>query len=445
MKQINARTASAFVIANMIGTGVFTSLGFQLLTTTSPISIVLLWLIGGLTALCGAVVYSELGAAMPRSGGEYNFLSVIYHPFLGFLSGWSSLIVGFAAPVALACMALSSYVCNIYPAISEMWLAMGVLTVITLLHAFNPRIGIAAQSVLTWAKVLIIVVFIVVGFSVEPGGASNFDHVSDFDVSELFTTSFAVSLIWVYYAYSGWNAAAYISGDIVNPRRNVPLALVSSTLVVIVLYVLLNVVFIRTTPIAEMAGEVEIGLISARHIFGATGGNVVGLLIALMLMSSISSMVYVGPRVGVTMGEDHRFFRFLTHRNAKDCPSWAIWAQWGVSALLILTGSFRVVTQYTGIIISLFALLTVVGVFVHRHRYPDVERPYRTHLYPWPPILFGVVFVWSIVYLIFDDFQQVFVSHQQAAPWTTVMSFGTLLLGALIWWAEGKIKLRVKS
>lgn len=445
MKQINARTASAFVIANMIGTGVFTSLGFQLLTTTSPVSIVLLWLIGGLTALCGAVVYSELGAAMPRSGGEYNFLSVIYHPFLGFLSGWSSLIVGFAAPVALACMALSSYVCNIFPAISEMWLAMGVLTVITLLHAFNPRIGIAAQSVLTWAKVLIIVVFIVVGFSVEPGGASNFDHVSDFDVSELFTTSFAVSLIWVYYAYSGWNAAAYISGDIVNPRRNVPLALVSSTLVVIVLYVLLNVVFIRTTPIAEMAGEVEIGLISARHIFGATGGNVVGLLIALMLMSSISSMVYVGPRVGVTMGEDHRFFRFLTHRNAKDCPSWAIWAQWGVSALLILTGSFRVVTQYTGIIISLFALLTVVGVFVHRHRYPHVERPYRTHLYPWPPILFGVVFVWSIVYLIFDDFQQVFVSHQQTAPWTTVMSFGTLLLGALIWWAEGKVKLIVKS
>ena len=197
-KQINARTASAFVIANMIGTGVFTSLGFQLLTTSSPISIVLLWLIGGLTALCGAVVYSELGAAMPRSGGEYNFLSVIYHPFLGFLSGWSSLIVGFAAPVALACMALSSYVCNIFPVLSEMWLALGVLTLITLLHAFNPRVGITAQTVLTVAKVLIIVVFIVVGFMVEPGGASNFDHVGDFQVSELFTTSFAVSLIWVY-------------------------------------------------------------------------------------------------------------------------------------------------------------------------------------------------------------------------------------------------------
>lgn len=437
-KQINARTASAFVIANMIGTGVFTSLGFQLLTTTSPVSIVLLWLIGGLTALCGAVVYSELGAAMPRSGGEYNFLSVIYHPFVGFLSGWSSLIVGFAAPVALACMALSSYVCNIFPAISEMWLAMGVLTVITVLHAFNPRIGITAQNLLTAAKLLIIVVFIVVGFAVEPGGAANFEAAAQFQPSELFTTSFAVSLIWVYYAYSGWNSAAYISGDIVNPRRNVPLALVVSTVVVIVLYVLLNVVFLRTTPIAEMAGEVEIGLISARHIFGTTGGNVVGLLIALMLTSSISSMVYVGPRVGVTMGEDHRFFRFLTRRNAQDCPSSAIWAQWGISALLILTGSFRVVTQYTGIIISLFALLTVVGVFVHRRRFPEAERPYRTHLYPLPPLLFGLVFVWSIVYLMFDDFEQAFVSHRQDAPWTTIMSFGTLVIGAAIWWIEKK-------
>lgn len=437
-KKINARTASAFVIANMIGTGVFTSLGFQLLTTTSPVSIVLLWLIGGLTALCGAVVYSELGAAMPRSGGEYNFLSVIYHPFVGFLSGWSSLIVGFAAPVALACMALSSYVCNIFPSIPEMWLALGVLTVITVLHAFNPRIGITAQNLLTAAKLLIIATFIVVGFVVEPGGASNFEGIGQFQPSELFTTSFAVSLIWVYYAYSGWNSAAYISGDIVNPRRNVPLALVSSTLVVIVLYVLLNVVFIRTTPIAEMAGEVEIGLISARHIFGTTGGNVVGLLIALMLTSSISSMVYVGPRVGVTMGEDHRLFRFLTRRNAQDCPSSAIWAQWAISALLILTGSFRVVTQYTGIIISLFALLTVVGVFVHRRRFPEAERPYRTHLYPLPPLLFGIVFVWSIVYLMFDDFDQAFVSHSQDAPWTTIMSFGTLLIGAAIWWIEKK-------
>lgn len=437
-KKINARTASAFVIANMIGTGVFTSLGFQLLTTTSPISIALLWLIGGLTALCGAVVYSELGAAMPRSGGEYNFLSVIYHPFLGFLSGWSSLIVGFAAPVALACMALSSYICNIFPFISETWLAFGVLTLITMLHAFNPRIGITAQTLLTVAKVLIIVVFIVVGFCVEPGGAVNFERWTDYDASELFSTSFAVSLIWVYYAYSGWNAAAYISGDIENPRRNVPLALVSSTLVVIVLYVLLNMVFIRTTPISEMAGEVEIGLISARHIFGTTGGNVVGILIALMLMSSISSMVYVGPRVGVTMGEDHRFFKFLTQRNSNDCPSSAIWAQWAISSLLIFTGSFRVVTQYTGIIISLFALLTVIGVFVHRHRFPQAERPYRTHLYPLPPLLFGLVFVWSIVYLMFDDFEQVFVSHKQAAPWTTIMSFGTLVIGAVIWWIEKK-------
>lgn len=112
-KKIGTKTASTFVIANMIGTGVFTSLGFQLVSLTNPIAIALIWLMGGLVALCGAIVYSELGAAMPRSGGEYHYLSVIYHPMVGFMSGWTSLLVGFAAPVALSSMAMSSYLCNI--------------------------------------------------------------------------------------------------------------------------------------------------------------------------------------------------------------------------------------------------------------------------------------------------------------------------------------------
>ena len=396
----------------------------------------LIWLIGGLTAFCGALVYSELGATMPRSGGEYHFLSVIYHPFVGFLSGWASLIVGFAAPVALACMALSSYVCNIYPSINPTLLGMVVLVGITLLHAFSTNVGTKAQNVLTIAKILIITVFIIAGFCVSPDGASNFEPLKDYNTSDIFTSAFAVSLIWVYYAYSGWNAAAYIINDIKNPRKNVPLALLASTAFVIVLYILLNWIFLRTTPVAELSGQVEVGLISAKHIFGQNIGEFVGLLVALMLLSSISSMVYVGPRVGVSMGEDHHLFRFLTKQNKKGTPTAAVWTQFGISALLILTNSFKIVTQYTGVLISIFALLTVVGVFVHRHRFPEAERPYKTWAHPIPPILFGIVILWSVGYLTYDDYVQTFVEHNQSMMWTTLAGVITIAFGAILWFVD---------
>lgn len=433
--KINAKTASAFVIANMIGTGVFTSLGFQLLSTTNSTSIALIWLVGGITALCGAVVYSELGAAIPRSGGEYNFLTEIYHPSLGFLAGWVSLVVGFAAPVALACMALSSYVCRIFPVVDPTWLALGVLTVITLVHFYSINMGAKMQNVLTVGKILIIIVFIIAGLIAPAEGAANFGPGNSFDSSDIFSVGFAVSLIWVYYAYSGWNAAAYIVGDMKNPQRNVPLALLISTAFVVVLYLALNMIFLRTTPVAELTGQVEVGLISASHIFGHEGGAIMGMLIALMLASSISSMVYVGPRVGATMGEDYRVFHFLTWRNKHNCPSLAVALQWGISVLMIITGSFKEVTEYTGIVLSFCSMLTVAGVFVHRSRFPDAERPYKTFGYPVTPVIFCLLIICSIVYLIYQDFTKTYVDHTQVAPWTSIASTATLLVGWLLWFA----------
>ena len=437
--KIGVKTASTFVIANMIGTGVFTSLGFQLFSTTNPFTIALLWIVGGIIALCGAIVYSELGAAMPRSGGEYNFLSEIYHPSVGFLSGWVSLIVGFAAPVALACMALSSYVCRIFPSINPTFLGVTVLSVITLIHLFSKKVGATVQNILTVAKILIILVFIVAGFACAPEGMENFSNAK-FDANDIFSSGFAVSLIWVYYAYSGWNAAAYISGDIKNPQRNVPLAMMASTFFVAILYLLLNMVFLRTAPISELTGQVEVGLISAVHVFGPKGGAVMGLLIALMLTSSISSMVYVGPRVGMTMGEDHKMFQFLTWKNKLDCPSVAVALQWLISLILILTDSFKEVTEYTGIVLSFCSMLTVAGVYVHRRRFPNASRPYKSFGYPVTPLVFCLLIICSIAYLVYQDFSKSFVEHSQSAPWTSIASVMTLLIGCLLWFVNERIK-----
>ena len=437
IKKTGFWTASAFVVANMIGTGVFTSLGFQLLNTTNVSSIMMLWLFGGVIALCGALTYAELGAAMPRSGGEYHYLSEIYHPSVGFLSGWISLLVGFAAPVALTCMALSSYACRLFPVINPKWLALGVLTLITLVHTRNLRFSGSFQNVFTIIKVIIIVAFIVCGI-VLPGQPQDYS-AQTFSAKDVFNPGFAVGLIWVYYAYSGWNASTYMASEIENPKRNLPRSLILSTLVVTVLYLLLNYVFLYSTPMADLTGQVEIGLISARNIFGNNIGNLMGLIISILLLSSISSMVFMGPRVAQVMGEDHRIFRFLSYKDKKGVPIAAIGFQYAISFLLIITNSFEMITKYTGILLSFCSLLTVAGVFVHRRKFPDLKRSYKTLGYPITPIVFCVLIVWSIVYLVYEDYVKTFVTHDQPVMWMTLMSLLTLLSGVVIYLINKKI------
>lgn len=427
-------TASAFVIANMIGTGVFTSLGFQLLDTTNFVSILLLWLLGGVIALCGALVYGELGAAMPRSGGEYHYLSKIYHPALGFMSGWASLIVGFSAPVALACMALSTYLARVFPVLNPLATALVVLTSVTVVHAYDVKMGGAVQRFFTFFKILVIIGFIICGFCLPVQMQEVSASVHSFSFSEIFSTGFAVSLVWVYYAYSGWNASAYMANEIKDPQRTIPRSLFISTLIVTVLYVLLNAVFMLSTPVDAMKGQVEVGLIAAQHIFGMGAGNAMGLLIAVLLVSSISSMVFLGPRVSQVMGEDTYILRPLARRSTKGTPYVAIWVQFVLSALLIITDSFELVTKYTGITLSFFAMMTVAGVFVHRHRFPDAPRPYRTWGYPVVPCVFIVLILWSITYLVYEDFVCTFVTHTQRVMWMSLMSALTLLTGALLYY-----------
>lgn len=427
-------TASAFVIANMIGTGVFTSLGFQLLDTTNFVSILLLWLLGGVIALCGALVYGELGAAMPRSGGEYHYLSRIYHPALGFMSGWASLIVGFSAPVALACMALSTYLARVFPVLNPLATALVVLTSVTVVHAYDVKMGGAVQRFFTFFKILVIIGFIICGFCLPVQMQEVSASIHSFSFGEIFSTGFAVSLVWVYYAYSGWNASAYMANEIKDPQRTIPRSLFISTLIVTVLYVLLNAVFLLSTPVGAMKGQVEVGLIAAQHIFGTGAGNVMGLLIALLLISSISSMVFLGPRVSQVMGEDTYILRALSRKSAKGTPYVAIWVQFVLSALLIITDSFELVTKYTGITLSFFAMMTVAGVFVHRHCFPDAPRPYRTWGYPIVPCIFIVLILWSITYLVYEDFVCTFVTHTQRVMWMSLMSALTLLTGAMLYY-----------
>lgn len=427
-------TASTFVIANMIGTGIFTSLGFLLVGTTHFVSILSLWLLGGVIALCGALVYGELGASMPRSGGEYHYLREIYHPVLGFMAGWASLIVGFAAPVALACMAFATYLCRMFPFLHPTPIALAVLTGITVLHTYDVRMGGVVQRYFTFLKVLILVALIVCGFCLPEHYQDVSGSFDGFTANEVFSTGFAVSLIWVYYAYSGWNASAYMAGEIRNPQRTIPRSLLISTIIVTILYILFNAALLLSTPAGLMEGQLEAALIASQYLFGDRIGNLMGLVIALLLLSSISSMAFLGPRVSQVMGEDTYILRLLAKRSPQGTPYMAIWVQFVIAFLLIITNSFVLVTKYTGIVLSFFALLAVAGVFIHRRRFPEAQRPYKTWGYPVTPCLFIALIVWSIVYLAYEDYRATFVDGTQTVMWMSLMSILTLLTGAGVYY-----------
>src|SRR5882672_2674377 len=260
-------TACGIVIANIIGTGVFTSLGFQVADIQSGFALLMLWIVGGITALCGALCYGELSATLPRSGGEYHFLSEIYHPAVGFMAGFVSATVGFAAPVALAAMAFGTYFNGVFGVGSPVMLSFVVVWLVTVFHLGNLQVGSAFQNVSTLVKLLLIGALIGAGFFVPSKQPISFLPAPG-DKAAILSGAFAIALVYVMYSYSGWNASAYISSEIKRPEKNVPRSLLASTSVVIVIYVVLNAIFLATTPAEKLKGQLEIALIAGKHIFG---------------------------------------------------------------------------------------------------------------------------------------------------------------------------------
>jgi APA family basic amino acid/polyamine antiporter len=397
--RISTVTATAIAIADMIGIGVFTSLGFQVKEIPTGFSLLMLWVVGGVTALCGALSYAELAAALPRSGGEYNFLSRIYHPAVGFLAGWVSATVGFAAPTALAAMAFGVYFEGVFPGWPPLVLGLSLTWIVALVHLSGIRHGSTFQNVSTAIKVVLIVAFIVAGFTVASPQPISFAP-SARDLDHLLDAPFAISLVFVMYSYSGWNAATYIINEVRDPQKSLPISLFAATLIVLVLYVALNAVFLYTTPIQSMAGQLDVGLIAGKWIFGDAGGRIVGALICIGLISSVSAMMWIGPRVTMTMGEDISALRFFARTTKTGVPRAAILFQLAVSTVLLLTQSFEAVLDFIQFSLTACSFLAVLGVIVLRREQPLLPRPYLVWAYPITPVLFLMVTAFMMYYLI---------------------------------------------
>jgi APA family basic amino acid/polyamine antiporter len=418
---IGLSTATAIVVANMIGAGIFTSLGLQLVDTINTWSIIILWVSGALMALCGALSYAELGTHWVRSGGEYHFLSKAFHPLLGYLSGWVSITIGFSAPVALSAMALGEYI-GPYLGVPNMALAILTILTISFMHSISIRRSSTIQNSTTLLKILLIILLVYFGLTETP-----VDSAFLWDQSwkeEIMLPTFAVSFVYVTFSYSGWNAAAYIVDEIREAHKNLPRALLLGTVLVSVLYVLLTLVFLRQNPLEAIQGQLEIGQITAISLFGKKSGELISFGIALMLISSISAMVWTGPRVTQVMAEDHGLWRWFSIKTKNNVPLRAIWLQTAITLMLLFTGTFEQVMIYSGFVLQLFAALAVAGVFAVRRKNTP-KSGFKSPLFPIPQIIFLVLSFWVLLYLLV------------AKPIETGLGLLNLVLGFLVFKLDG--------
>jgi APA family basic amino acid/polyamine antiporter len=400
--RFTSTAAISIVVANMIGTGVFTSLGFQLLEISSVFVLMLLWLVGGIAALCGALTYAELGANLPRSGGEYNFLTRIYHPAAGFISGWISATVGFAAPIALAAMTFGAYLAASINGVSATVSACCLVIALTITHCFSRKASGGAQVVLTILKLTLILVFctLVAMLIDSPQPITLLPQADDMDL--VFGGAFAVSLIYVNYAYTGWNAATYIIDELDDPQRTLPRVLFFGTALVLIIYLALNFIFLYAAPMEAMAGKIEIGVIVAEHAFGETGGMIMGIMLAMLLISTVSAMVIAGPRVLLVIGQDFSIFRFLSRTNSNGIPAVAIISICTLSLIFILSSTFESILVFSGFIMGVNTLFSVFGVFVIRWRKMNIEGAYKTFGYPLTPIIYLGITFWTLAYILIE-------------------------------------------
>lgn len=385
-------SAVALVVANTIGAGVFTTSGFALAELGSPGAVLLVWAVGGAVALAGALSYGALARRIPRSGGEYTFLSATVHPLAGFLAGWISLLAGFTAPIAAAALALEAYLGEgLGLALPARWTGTLAIVAAWAMHAVRPRTGVALQNAAVAAKLVAIALFVLFGLAVLPAVTWSAPAAPSADAS-----AFAVTLVWISFSYSGWNAAVYVASEIRDPERNVGRALWIATLVVAGVYLALNAVFLAAAPADALAGKAEIGAVAAEALGGLPLRRAIVGLIALALFTSISSMVLAGPRVYARMAADGLFPSLFD--GGPDVPRAAILLQALLATAVVWLSDLAMLLGYLGFTLGLSSAASVGGLLALRRREGAARVPIPGH--PWVPLVFIGATVWMATFMI---------------------------------------------
>ena len=441
LRQLGFFSATALVISNMVGTGIFATTGFMAGDLGSAGLIMACWSVGALFAFAGALSYSELGINFPSSGGEYVYLTQAFGPEWGFMTGWVSFFAGFSAPIAATALAFSDYLGHVIPPLKAegpgivigsgalslklggaQLAASALIAAFTLLNCVGVGRTAKVQNVLTTTKLIMIAVFVVLGFAVGSGSWAHFAEPALRTSKVTLPTQFVISLLWVMFGYSGWNAATYVAEEVRRPTRTLPAALAAGTAIVAALYLALNAVFIYSTPLEAMKGEIAIGSLSAHNLFGPQIAGVFSVLMALALASTVNAEVTIGPRVYYAMAKNKAFFAAAATVHPRwHSPVLAIVSQ-GVCAMLMTLTPFRELVLYIGMSLTLFTVLSVASLFVFRRKRAGWQR-LKALDFAWPLIPASYIAVGTCM-MIYGIIQQ---------PRASLTAFATVGLGALVY------------
>ena len=419
-RELTLVSATAIVVSNMIGVGVFGAMGFLAGDLGRPSLVLGAWLVGAVVAMAGCLAYGELGINLPRSGGEYVYVREAWGPMWGFLSGWISFFAGFSAPIAAGALLFAEYLGPFFPALSispeetragltirllhfgsAQWVALGVIGLFTLINILGVGLAAKVQNLLTGIKVAVLGTFVILAFLIGHGHWGNLTQATERTSPHSLAAQFAISLVFVMYAYSGWNAATYVAEEIKQPERILPLALVLGTSVVAVIYLALNAAFIYALPLESLKGVLRVGALAATALFGSPVGDLFSGIMAASILSSVSAMVIVGPRVYYAMAEDGCFFRDAARVHPRwRTPSRAILYQAGASGVMVVTASFEGLAYYIGVALIFFAALATAGVIRMRRRPGWKRLPALDRAFPLLPGLFILASLWMLAYTL---------------------------------------------
>jgi APA family basic amino acid/polyamine antiporter len=441
LRQLGFFSATALVISNMVGTGIFATPGLMAGDLGSAWWILACWTAGALFAFAGALSYSELGVNFPSSGGEYVYLTHAFGPEWGFMTGWVSFFAGFSASIATAALAFSNYLGYFFPSLRQgnaslvigsgaislrlgpgQAVASSLIAVFTILNCFGVGRTAKVQNVLTSTKLIVITGFVLLALLAGQGSWAHFSEPAIRTSSISLLSQFFISLLFVMFGYSGWNAATYIAEEVARPERTLPAALATGCAIVAALYLALNVVYIYATPLEQMKGVIAIGSVSAANLFGPRVAGAFSALLALCIVSTVNAEVTVGPRVYYAMAKNHAFFSAAATVHPRwHTPVIAILSQ-GLCAMLMTLTPFTELVVYIGMSLTIFSVLSVASLFIFRRGRPGWQRLRAVDFaYPLIPAAYVLVGACMMIYGVIWQ------------PRASLTAFATVGLGALVY------------
>ncbi len=436
-RQLGLFDSSMMVIGIVIGSGIFMTTGLMAGAIPSVTLILITWALGGLQMLAGALTYAELGAAMPKAGGQYVYLREAYGPLPAFLFGWVAFIAYLTGTNAAIAVAVAEHLGSFYPSLSThnsiigigsfsisggQIFALSLIVVLSLINYLGIVFGKWIQNIFTVLKIGSILLFALAGLFISTGNHLDFSlNPTNMSIGSILM-GMGVALVAVNWTVGGWEYITFAAGEIKNPKNNLPLALIIGTIVILVLYFLINVAYLKVLPMGSLMGEIKVGETAARAIYGPGIAGAFSMVVIISMFGSLNGNILVGPRVSYAMAKDHLFFSRAADVHPKfHTPGNAIMIQGFWAAILTLSGTFEELITLVVFVNFMMWIAASSTVFVLRKKQPDLERPYKVWGYPYVPAFF-IIFSMAIM-----------VNTFFSAPGQSLLGLALTLLGVPVY------------